>query len=176
MVLSVIKLTMLQNLRRFLILNGIQIALLVEELRQFCWMGGFCLCWLKLCHQVHQRKTRIKVQIDKTVIKQEIICKYLRINCIELDPRTSIQSATQNTAVTELLLGIGAREKASIDTSTNQIYIVIFLVSKIYICTRKGFKEESYPLTHPYDMRTVWYLIMESMCKCMGKFKWRAKG
>ena len=30
-------------LRRFLILKGIQIALPVQKLQQFCWMGGYCL-------------------------------------------------------------------------------------------------------------------------------------
>ena len=33
----------LQFLRRFWILKGIQIALLVQKLWRFCWMGGFCL-------------------------------------------------------------------------------------------------------------------------------------
>ena len=43
MVLSVIKETKLQFWRRLYILKGIKIALLVQKLRRFCWMGGFCL-------------------------------------------------------------------------------------------------------------------------------------
>ena len=46
MVLSVIKYTKLGNFRRFLISNGIKIALLVQELRHFSWMGGFSLIYL----------------------------------------------------------------------------------------------------------------------------------
>ena len=34
---------MSQLFRRVLILKGIKIALLVQELRWFCWIGGFCL-------------------------------------------------------------------------------------------------------------------------------------
>ena len=34
---------MLQFLRRFKISKSIQISLLVQKLRRFCWIGGFCL-------------------------------------------------------------------------------------------------------------------------------------
>ena len=34
---------MLQFFRRFKITKGIQIALLIQEILRFCWMGGFCL-------------------------------------------------------------------------------------------------------------------------------------
>ena len=43
MVLPIIKQTWLTFFRRFWILKGIIIAVLVEKCQWFCWMGGFCL-------------------------------------------------------------------------------------------------------------------------------------
>ena len=43
MVLLVIKLNMLQFVSEVLIPKDFKIALLVQELRQFCWMGEFFL-------------------------------------------------------------------------------------------------------------------------------------
>ena len=67
--------------------------------------------------------------IYKTVILPKIIYKYLKRNLTELHPRTSVQSATQNITVTELILVFGLINKMWWSQPNSQICFILFLDS-----------------------------------------------
>ena len=99
MMLIVIKYTILQFFRRFLILKGIPIGLLVQTLWQFCWIGGFAYWWscigkgLRLqpaqqdCYNYRLKKlltlsfqnthlnTDLKINFQRKLNKKSFFCK-----------------------------------------------------------------------------------------------------
>ena len=78
---------MLQFLRKFQILTGIQIAILVQKLRRFCWMGIFCSLELILYLFV-----RANISIDEFAYNQVLVHYiYIAVLCWDTETITSVR-------------------------------------------------------------------------------------